>query len=311
VRIVSLLPSATEIICSLGLLDVLVGVTHECDFPSPVLDLPKVTETVIPHEASSSEIDSLVRSRLQSSTALYSLNMDVLHDLNPDLIITQALCDVCAVSESEVLEAIKQLKGKPQLINLEPMSLGDVLKTILMVGDATGLNSKSQSVVNDLKKRIQSVKSRTALGLKWEDYPRVAFFEWIDPLFNPGHWNPTLIELAGGIDSLGNKNQPSRTTAWEEVLAVDPEFMFIACCGFDLDRTFLDIEILKTYPDWQELSCVKSNKVYVTDGNSYFSRSGPRLVDSLEIISHAMHPHIHPRPLYAPAAECINQNMVV
>ena len=304
-RIVSLLPSATEIICSLGLTDQLVGVTHECDYPVEIMELPKITKTVIPHDASSSEIDKLVRSRLESTTALYSLKMDVLRNVNPDLIVTQALCDVCAVAETEVVEAIEQLPGNPVLVNLEPESLDDVLQTILMVGEATGLSTKSERVVEDLQRRVDTVKFRTVKMLDREDYPRVVFLEWIDPPFSPGHWNPTLIELAGGNDCLGNKNQPSQTTPWEKIMAIDPEFMFIACCGFDMQRTLKDIGILKNYPGWEQLSCVKNNRVFVTDGNAYFSRSGPRLIDSLEILAHAMHPQVHPLPLSAPAAQRI------
>ena len=229
----------------------------------------------------------------------------MLRHVNPDLIVTQALCDVCAVAETEVVEAIEQLPGNPVLVNLEPESLDDVLQTILMVGEATGLSTKSERVVEDLQRRVDTVKFRTEKMLDREDYPRVVFLEWIDPPFSPGHWNPTLIELAGGNDCLGNKNQPSQTVPWENIMAIDPEFMFIACCGFDIQRTLKDIGILKNYPGWEQLSCVKNNKVFVTDGNAYFSRSGPRLIDSLEILAHAMHPQVHPLPLSAPAAQRI------
>jgi iron complex transport system substrate-binding protein len=296
-RIVSLLPSATEIVCSLGLLDQLVGVTHECDYPVEVAKLPKVTKTVIPHDASSAEIDELVRNRLELTTALYSLKIEVLQDLKPDLIVTQALCDVCAVAESEVLSVMSLLPNKPALVNLEPMSIDDVLLTIKMVGEASNRIEESKALVNALQSRINLVKSRTQSMLNSAELPRVVFLEWIDPLFNAGHWNPELIQMAGGQDCLGNINQASRTTEWQEVLDIDPDFLFIACCGFDIERTMVDVEILKNYPRWNELSCVQNNKVYVSDGNAYFSRSGPRLIDSLEIIAHAMHPEIHPLPV--------------
>jgi iron complex transport system substrate-binding protein len=296
-RIVSLLPSATEIVCALGLSDQLVGVTHECDYPIEVEKLPKVTKTVIPHDSSSAEIDELVRNRLELTTALYSLRTDVLRELKPDLIVTQALCDVCAVAESEVLSVMNLLPNKPDLVNLEPMSIDDVLLTIRMVGEASNNIEDAQALVNALQSRIDLVKSRTQTLLNSEELPRVVFLEWIDPLFNAGHWNPELIQIAGGEDCLGNINQASRTTDWQEVLDIDPDFLFIACCGFDIPRTMQDIEILKSYPHWKELSCVRKDKVYVSDGNAYFSRSGPRLIDSLEIIAHAMHPAIHPLPL--------------
>ncbi len=301
-RIVSLLPSATEIICSLDLLPDLVGVTHECDYPQSVKSLPKVTRTIIPHDASSVEIDSLVRTQLKSTNALYSLNMDLLKEIAPDLIVTQALCNVCAVAEEEVREAACTLPGKPNVINLEPMTLDDVFETIRLVGEATGYEDKAEDVLSALQKRVESVKQRTVANISIEKRPRVVFLEWIDPPFNPGHWNSELIELAGGIDCIGNKNKPSRTIEWQAVIDADPEVLFIACCGFDVERTLQDIEILKSKPGWPDLPCVKNRRVYVTDGNAYFSRSGPRLVDSLEIIAHALHPDVHLIPAGIPPA---------
>lgn len=301
-RIVSLLPSATEIICALGLNDQLVGVTHECDYPAQVTDLPRVTTTIIPHDASSRTIDNLVRERLTSVTALYSLKMDVIKKLQPDLIVTQALCDVCAVAESEVLDAINQLEHKPELVNLEPMTLDDVLDTIKLVGEATSLTDKADSVVKELLQRINNVRNRTGTSLSERDFKSVVFLEWLDPLFNAGHWTPTLIEYAGGNDLLGNKHLPSQTTEWGRVVELNPEYLFVACCGYDIKRTLQDVEIMKSYPGWSDLQCVKKKNVFITDGNAYFSRSGPRLVESLEIMAHALHPEIHPSPRNAPAA---------
>ena len=295
-KIISLLPSATEIICSIGLEDQLVGVTHECDYPPAVVDLPKVTTTLIPKDATSLEIDGLVRERLETEKALYSLNMDVLNELQPDLIVTQALCDVCAVAESEVQAAACSLPNAPQVINLEPFSLQDVFDTIELVGDATGQQAAAAATLANLQQRCDAVVRRSEEHIPTEGRPRVAFLEWIDPPFNAGHWTPELIEMAGGIDCLGSKHQPSRTTPWESLVAQNPDVLFIALCGFDLQRTLADIEILKTFPGYSELDCVRNGRVYVTDGNAYFSRSGPRLVDSLEIIAHALHPDVHPLP---------------
>jgi len=291
-NIVSLLPSATEIVCALGLEDQLVGVTHECDYPSSVNRLPKVTRTLIPHDASSQEIDALVRERLKTQAALYSLDMEVLERLQPDLIVTQSLCDVCAVAEAEVQEAACHLPGQPRILNLEPMSLLDVFETLRMVGQATGREEQAAQVVKALQARVEAVVERTATILVRER-PRVAFLEWIDPLFSPGHWNPTLIDMAGGVDVLGQAGQPSRTTRWEEVVQAQPDVVFIACCGFDEERAMQDVLILEKLPEWNRLPAVQSGRVYVSDGNAYFSRPGPRLVDSLEILAHALHSQVH------------------
>ncbi len=303
-KIVSLLPSATEIICALGLQDELVGVTHECDFPPFVKDLPKVTTTLIPHDASSREIDRLVRERLSTQAALYSLNMPVLERLQPDLIVTQALCDVCAVAEAEVRSAACLLPGQPRIVNLEPMTLGEVFDTMRLVGDACSRSKIAEAAIAELQKRVDAVAERTQT-IPNELRPRVGFLEWIDPPFCPGHWNPELIALAGGIDVLGQPNCPSRTLAWQEVIDAQPELLFISLCGFDVERSLQDIPILKSQPGYADLPAVKAGRVYVTDGNAYFSRSGPRLVESLEILAHALHPTLHPEPASAPRTVCV------
>jgi iron complex transport system substrate-binding protein len=294
-RIVSLLPSATEIVCALGLEEQLVGVTHECDYPAFVRGLPKVTKTLIPHDASSKEIDALVRERLKTRLALYSLDMPVLTALKPDLLVTQALCDVCAVAEAEVTEAACRLPGQPSVLNLEPMSLEDVFETLLLVARTTGSDEAANRVVQTLRSRVAAVVDRTAsipMGVR----PRVAFLEWIDPPFNGGHWNPALIEMAGGIDVLGESGRPSRTTEWQTVLDSRPDVMFIACCGFTAERSLQDVPLLRRLPGWHDMPCVRSGRISVSDGNAYFSRPGPRLVDSMEILAHALHPKVHPLP---------------
>ncbi len=294
-RIVSLLPAATEILCALGLEDQLVGVTHECDYPPSVQVLPRVTRTLIPHDASSSEIDALVRERLKTQAALYSLDQEVLEWLQPDLLVTQALCDVCAVAESEVQEAACRLPGQPRVLNLEPMSLRDVFETLRTVGRATRRLEKACEVVEALENRVAAVTARTA-AIPRRDWPRVAFLEWIAPPFSAGHWNPALIEMAGGVDILGISGQPSRSLPWEEVVRARPDVLFVSCCGYAADRALQDMPFLKQQPGWASLRCVKNSRVFVSDGNAYFSRPGPRLVDSLEILAHALHPSVHPLP---------------
>ncbi len=293
-RIVSLLPSATEILCALGLRSQLVGVTHECDYPASVIGLPQITTTIIPHDATSRAIDLKVRERLQTEQALYSLNYDLLAALEPDLLVTQALCDVCAVAEAEVNAVACRLPSRPRVINLEPMSLSDVYETLRMVGAAVGVAAYAEEVVAALKARVQLVAARSA---KIEaPRPRVAHLEWIEPLFNAGHWTPELIALAGGSEILGRPAQPSCTLDWQAVLDAQPDVMTIALCGFGIARTWRDIPFLEAQPGWRDLPCVRARRVYVIDGNQYFNRPGPRLVDSLEIMAHVLHPTIHPLP---------------
>ena len=298
-RIVSLLPSATEITCALGLEDCLVGVTHECDYPPSVMRLPKVTRTMIPLDASSIEIDSMVRERMRANRALYTLDMGTLARLQPDLIVTQALCDVCAVAEEEVREAACRLPGNPSVLNLEPISLDEVLESLRLVAAAAGVPERADPVIAGLRDRVRAVRERSA---RIEQRPRVIVLEWIDPPFSCGHWTPELVEIAGGIERLGKAGQPSRTLGWDEVIRWQPEVMVIACCGFNVERTVRDLPILRGYPGWNDLPCARNGEVYVVDGSVYFSRPGPRLVDSLEIIAHALHPKIHPLPAGIPAA---------
>ena len=292
-KIVSLLPSATEIICSLGLEDALVGVTHECDFPGSVRGLPKVTRTLIPTDAPSAEIDLLVRERLSTDRPLYTLDLPTLEALEPDLIVTQALCDVCAVSEDEVRAAVCRLPGDPQVINLEPQTLSQVFDAIRQVAEAVGVDRLADEVVGRLTARVETVASRSAAI---QERPRLAFLEWLNPPFSAGHWNPELVRLAGGVDGLGQEHQPSRTLSWEEVKAYQPEAVFIACCGFSVERTMDDVRVLDAVPGWQDLPAVRYGRVYLADGSQYFNRPGPRLVDSLEILAHALHPETHPLP---------------
>lgn len=292
-RIVSLLPSATEIICSLGLEDQLVGVTHECDFPPSVQRLPKVTRTLIPTDASSREIDLLVRDRLQTDRALYSLDLPVLQGLRPDLIVTQALCDVCAVAEDEVRAAACLLPGGPAVINLEPETLSEILGCIRDVARAAGDERAADEVIERLRARVDLVSGRTA-GLQYR--PRVALLEWLDPPFSCGHWSPELVRLAGGVEGLGQEGRPSRLLRWDEVLAWQPEVVFIACCGFNVERTLRDVPFVWSVPGWLDVPAVRSNQVFVVDGSQFFSRPGPRLVDSLEILAYALHPDVQPLP---------------
>ncbi len=290
-RIISLLPSATEIIYALGLGDQLVGVSHECDFPMAVQRLPKVTRALIPTEASSRDIDRLVRECLQSSKALYALDFSKLEELKPDVIVTQALCDVCAVAEDEVRSAACRLPTLPRVINLEPQTLDDVFVEIGRVGETLGVSRKAEEVVSELKARVEKIAARTE---KLAARTRVAFLEWLDPPFSGGHWSPELVRLAGGQDGLNREGSRSRTLSWDEVFGLQPDVVFVACCGYPIQRALGDVVRLGSIPGWMQMPAVVSGRVYVADGSQYFNRPGPRLVDSLEILAHALHPEVHP-----------------
>lgn len=292
-RIVSLLPSATEIVCELGLGDQLVGVSHECDWPPRVRALPKVTRTAIPNDAASHEIDALVRDRLNQGNALYTLDLDELARIGPDLIVTQSLCDVCAVAETEVRAAARALPGKPRVIELKPMRLGEVFECLRIVADAAGVPECGKATVARLEARAAAVARRSALITH---RPRVVFLEWIAPPFCAGHWTPELIAMAGADEAIGRAGQPSRTIRWEEIVQADPECVILSCCGYDVARIVEDLPIMAMQPGVRELTCVQEGRLFAIDGNAYFNRPGPRLVDGMEILAHALHPAVHPLP---------------
>ena len=284
-RIVTLLPSATEIVCSLGLLDQLVGVTHECDFPSSVTCLPRVTRSLIPPDASSANIDKIVSERLEDEPSLYALNVDQLTSLRPDLIITQSLCQVCAVAESEVQAVRDSLALTPTVLNLNPMTLDEVLASIAHVAAACGVDERGEQVVGELRSRI----NRVAKTSSRDPQIRVALLEWLDPPFAAGHWNPTLVRLAGGVDVLGAEGEESRRVEWSDVAAGDPDSIVVACCGYDVHLAQQDVDSLRGTPGWECLTAVRMGRVHVLDGSQYFNRPGPRLVDSLELLAKALH----------------------
>ena len=287
-HIISLLPSATEIMYALGLDDQLVAVTHECDYPDSVRAKPAITRNVLRQDLTSAEIDAAVRSQLSADAhTIYTIDRELLQQLAPDLIVTQQLCEVCAVSYDEVLDAIRALPRRPDVLNLEPTTLADVLADIQRVGDATGHAEQARRVVDDLVARIARVRETVARATT---RPRVAFLEWIDPLFCGGHWNPELVELAGGIDGLGNKWQPSTRIEWQQVIDFAPEVLVISCCGFSAERAAADLPILAALPGYHDLPCVRDGRVHIVDGAAYFSRPGPRLVDSLELLARFIHP---------------------
>jgi len=289
-RICSLLPSATEIAFALGLGDNVVGVTHECDYPPEAKTKQVVVRSLIdPLTMSSSQIDHWVRDRLQTQQSLYTIDSTRFREAAPDVILTQELCEVCAVDYNEVVKASKLLPRKPKIVSLSPNSLTDVLQDIMRVGEATDRRTEATALVQQLTKRIACIRENVlAANLR----PRVACLEWLDPLYFAGHWVPEMVELAGGEDRLGDKGKPSAKVEWNKLMEFGPEIIVLMPCGFDVDRTTRELHILEGLESWRELPAVKAGKVFAVNGHAYFSRSGPRLVDGLEILAQIFHPEI-------------------
>lgn len=294
-RIVSLIPSATEILCALGLQSQLVGVTHECDYPSSVRSIPHVTRTLIPANARSSQIDQRVGAQLSATGALYELDFNALERARPDLIVTQTLCNVCAVSDTQVRDAVCRLPSAPAVICLEPTRLSDVFESVLVVARAARVPDAGRAVVGALLERVEIVRRRSAAVAARRDHrPRVTVLEWLHPPYACGHWTPDLVEIAGAVEPLASAGAKSRRVSTAEISAPDPAAILIACCGFSAQRAMLDVPDFLRCPEIAALRCTRENRVYVTDGNAYFSRPGPRLVESLEILAHVIDPAAHP-----------------
>jgi iron complex transport system substrate-binding protein len=289
-RILSMLPAATEIAAALGLVDSLVGVSHECDHPPEVKAIPQVTHCEIHGGAwPSGRIDGWVTDTLTQTGTLYTMDEPLIRRLRPDVILTQRLCDVCAVGYDSVTAFARTLPRPPVVVNLEPATLSDIFEDIRRVAAATGVAARGERVVASLRERVEAVRARAAEARR---RPRGVILEWLDPPFACGHWNPELVEIAGGEEALGHKGQPSRRVTWDDVLAARPEVLLIACCGFDLDRTRRDLPRLREREGWADIPAVRDGRVYAVDGSQYFSRPGPRVVDSLEIAAEILHPDL-------------------
>ena len=299
-RICSLLPSATEIVYALGLGDQLYGVSHECDYPPEAAAKPTLIRSVFDQSSLSSlEIDHAVMERLRSGEGVYTIDQDLLRQAEPDLILTQELCDVCAVPYSEVKRAVDQLVSRPRLLPLSPSLLGDVLQDISRVGEATGREEQAGFLVRRLRERIDRVTTRTATAA---ERPATFCLEWADPLYVAGHWVPEMVEMAGGIDGLGMKGKPSVQIEWERVVKYAPEVVILMPCGFDVERAVREVPLLTRLPGWSDLPAVQRGQIYAVNATAYFSRSGPRLVDGLELLAKILHPELFPGAIPGEAA---------
>jgi iron complex transport system substrate-binding protein len=291
-RIISLLPAATEIAAALGLMEDVVGVSHECDFPKEANARPRVTHCPV-HNAglTSVEVDQWVRRALQDKGTIYTIDEPLLRELRPDVILTQKLCDVCAVGYGTVARLAETLPGPPQVVNLEPTSLSDIFDDIRRVADACGVLWRAEKLVTRLSERVGLVRRRA----KRVSYrPRCFLMEWVEPPFCSGHWGPELVEIAGGCDSLGRRHQPSAQVDWRAVVNIRPEIIVLALCGYDISRARCDYEVLRSFPDFDSLPAAHDGEIYLVDASAYFARPGPRIVDSLEILAGILHPREFP-----------------
>ena len=290
-RIISLLPSATEIAHFAGVGDDLVGVTHECDYPPGVENLPRLTSTSIDQRSmTSAEIDAVVGERLTDSESIYSLDAKLLEELNPDLVLTQGLCDVCAVSSNIVEQATAALPETPRVLSMNPTTLDEVLDVTVEVGDAVGCGAEARARVAALCERLARVEEAVA-GLP---RPRVGCTEWLDPPISAGHWVPEMVRLAGGEEIFAHAGEPSKRLTWEEVFGAAPEVLVLMPCGFDAVRAAGEARVLPGIPGWEDLAAVRNGRVWAVDANSYYSRPAPRLVEGVEILAGILHPEAFP-----------------
>jgi len=291
-RIVSLVPAATEIAAALGLMGDVVGVSHECDFPEAANARPRVTRCAINHAGlSSREIDERVRGALRENGTIYTIDDQLLRELRPDVILTQKLCDVCAVGYGTVARLADTLSNRPQVVNLEPSSLSDIFDDIRRVANTCNVMDRAEKMVARLSMRVENVWKRAA---KIPERPSCLLMEWVDPPFISGHWSPELVEIAGGHDPLGRKHQPSVRIKWEAILAAQPDIIVLALCGYDVHRAQRDYEQLRRFPKFDSLPAAQNNQIHVVDASAYFARAGPRIVDSLEILAGIIHPKQFP-----------------
>lgn len=285
-RICSLLPGATEIAYALGLGEQIVGVTHECDYPPDAQQKPVMVHSAVDAQRmSGSEIDRMVAELLAAGKGLYHIDEAALLAANPDVILTQGLCEVCALDYNEVVKAAARLPRQPNIVSLNPHSLSDLLDDVLRVGQATERIAAATSLAADLRQRIDSLGHSEP-----DNRPRVVCLEWFEPLYTAGHWVPEMVALAGGFDVLGQPGEPSAKIEWRQVTEARPEVILLMPCGFDVRRTVKESTPLRSLPGWEQIPAVRSGNVYAMNGSAYFSRPGPRLVNGLEILARIIHP---------------------
>jgi iron complex transport system substrate-binding protein len=297
-KIVSLLPSATEILFALGLGEQALAVSHECDYPAEAAKLPRVTRSVIDSSQPSLAIDDQVQELMRSGSPLYELNASAIRELQPELIITQAQCDVCAIRYEDVVQLVRSSTGlcDTKVLALNPRSLRQVYEDVLQIGEAAGCLPRAVEYKDGLLLRQSRVMQAVGGALPPAERPRVVVIEWIEPLMAAGNWTPEIVETAGGNSVLAKQGQASEYVSWPDVVAALPEVLIVSPCGFDLERSLIEARQLLDLPGFRDLPAVAGRRVFVVDGNAYVNRSGPRIVDSLEIFAHLIHPEVIPAP---------------
>lgn len=290
-RIISFLPAATEMVCALGLADALVGISHECDYPPEVRSKPVVVRPAIPFDGlSQREIDEAFSRRLREGMSLYEVDEIRLGELAPDLILTQDLCQVCAPSGNEITKVVKSLPENPRILSLTPKSLEGIFENLREIGHATDRLRDAEALIARSRARLD----RVATATRHTTRPRVFCMEWLDPVYCSGHWVPEMVELAGGVDSLGRKGADSVRLPWEEVRQWAPEVLIVMPCGYRLDKVVELTSQLFANPGWSELPAVRNGRVHAVDANAYFARPGPRVVEGTELLAHLIHPELFP-----------------
>jgi iron complex transport system substrate-binding protein len=284
VRIASLVPSATEMLFALGLGDSVVGVTHECDYPEEAIELPHLTRSVIPAGLPAAEIDREVRERTERGAAIYELDAGELRELEPDLIVTQAVCEVCAVSFDDVTRVAEGMDPQPAVLSLDPTTLEEVIADVRRLGEATNVHEEAEELIAELQARLEAVSAAVADA---DDHPTVLALEWLDPAYVGGHWVPQMIELAGGIDRLGFAGERSRIAEWSEIQASAPTVVVAMPCGYGADRAAAE-----AFQHADRIARLGARRVVAVDASSYFSRPGPRLIEGVELLAHVLHPEL-------------------
>jgi len=294
-RICSLLPSATEVIAALGLRDELVGISHECDYPPSVRNVPIMVEPMIPSDGLASDgIDRQVRELVASGQRLYRLKDHLMREARPDLVLSQDLCHVCAVTPDQLHDALRSMPHQPTVLTLNPGTVDDVIDDVVRIGDAAGRSTEGHRLATQLHDRLDAIRTRTQ---GFAHRPRVVCIEWLSPLFVAGHWVPQMVQLAGGQDVLAQPGSPSRVVTWDEVLSAAPDVLIVMPCGFSVERTYTELLQLMQQPGQWQLTSALAEHTYLVDASSYFSRPGPRLIDGIELLAAILHPsddhHIH------------------
>ena len=285
-RIVSLLPSATEMVFALGLGDALVAVSHECDYPEAARTKPQVVRNRLPSDGiTSAEIDKRVAATIGGGESIYTLDLDRLKEAKPDLILTQQLCDVCAVTGTDLEKVLKTLKLTPQVQEQTPTDIRGIFDDILRLGELLNVAPRAQQVVEKLQERLLKLRAAT----KDLPKPRVYCMEWLDPPYACGHWVPEQAEFAGAADALGKTGAPSRRIGWDDVRQADPDVIVLMPCGFTVEKTRAMLSEISSRSEWKDLRAVRDGKIWLTDANAYFSRPGPRVVDGAELLGHLFH----------------------